>query len=265
LGTVQLGLVGITEQWLLRHLCSLHMRAIETETGVPRKQWVANGGRHRVHPVVVATDLCFSLGATWQEGETLGLSSRLERVRPDQFLSTHTLLGCSSGAWGRVEVISTFARRANEEDNAELVRGVSLEWMAQASPPTGREIPLVDLPDAVEQGLARPPNSTSTIWENRLPIDPAFDFTPARLFGTGGYIKLIDTAESAAWPSEPTYRWPLLTRRVAYSGNLNPQDAVTVHLAGSVAHGRVSHLTTLRRASDGRTIAAASTTKAFVS
>jgi len=245
LGMPHLGMVGLSEEWLLRHLGHIHWEMLEHATLQRSPAWADGGGR-RLYASFVALEVSGSLLSTAREGDEARIECALERIGTSVYASRHQLTVAGRPDKACVEMVTIFVRRLDSVDNAIFERASDGPTIARGPAPTRRPLSLLD----DHRELRRIRASSPVMAQETYPLRAHEDFNAAGMVYFANYPRFVNRLLLAA-DSVVTAR-ALRRRRCFYYGNLNHGDLVC---AESLCTDGLAATTRLRRLPDGYPVA----------
>lgn len=263
-GMPQLGLYGLSENWLLKECGHLHWLAIAQAHGRALPEFADEAG-HKSYAALTALHLHEAQLDAVTENAPFSLAVRATSPGRAQHFSTQTLrTGTLRGA--RVELLSAFIRRA-AGSNRSIVRApvggdsaepgdrtltdaaLSLQARARVFR-TGGGIGRLGLQPAAHGGALRSAVFTPC---------PHNDFNGAGLLYFASFQALADRAELAWHGLRPALT---VERELYFYGNIDPGESVRAELLAERDDGdEYAHWIRLSRCADGVRIADALTRK----
>jgi probable biosynthetic protein (TIGR04099 family) len=222
LGMAHLSPSGLSEQWLLRECGDRHWSLIAQASGQDRAVFRSGSGEP-IYAAFCATALeLHPLGMSLL-GEDLVIASELFRVGAGRLGSVHEFL-IDGRVIGGLRMISTFVSHDSTRSNRSIVRNHPMREAVVAEAPAS----LIEL-SAYAQALARQCRQRTERSEAIISETPCpeLDFNAAGLLYFPTFTKL---AEMAMWRLRQSHG-SLASRTVAYLGNIDMEDSVTVHRA----------------------------------
>lgn len=255
-GMPQLGLYGLSENWLLKECGHLHWLAIAHAQGRQVPDF-ADAAGHKSYAALTAVHLREARLDTVAENAPFSLSVCATSPGRAQHYSTQTLR-CGPTRAARIELLSAFVRR-EAGSNRSIVR----------APVDGADGGDPALTDAALSLQARARLFRSGDRVARMGLQPAaaghalraVDFTPcphndfngAGLLYFASFQALADRAELACFGLRPALT---VERELYFYGNIDPGETVRVELlAARDERTEFAHWWRLRRRADGTRIA----------
>lgn len=244
LGMPHLGVVGLSEEWLLRHLGHVHWEMLESTTSQRSRTW-ADARGHRLYASFVALEVSGALLASAGEGDDMLIESGLERVGNAVYTSRHRLTVAGRMDSALVELVTIFVRRLDGHSNnfERVPDGPTLE---KGPPPTRR--PLALLND--HRAFRTTRDASHVVARESYPVRTHEDFNAAGMVYFANYSRFANRLLLATDGGERGRA--LVRRRSFFYGNVNQGDSVCVEAflpSGATQRTRIS------RVSDGHTIA----------
>ena len=264
LGMPELCLGGLSETWLLKACGDLHWRLIADVCGVAAADFRAATGE-KIYAAFCATQSDNLALDAFAEHDVLTIRSEIARTSRTRFASTHWLQRHGARA-GRIVLLSTFVKRVEGGGNRSIAK-VALPglpaWDALSS-----TAPIAALAARLRPG--RWTEHRGFTYEEQADIGrfdlrpcPTQDFNGAELLYFCAYQAFADRAEWALLDL-PARGVAVRGREIAFHGNLEPGERLTVRLRGLKRSGNaVEHWMSLEAAADGRPLADVFTTKAM--
>lgn len=247
LGMAQFGGLGLSENWLLKHLGDTHWELIAQALGQDRAVFHDLEGRP-VYAAFCATSLRLSPALAPAPGEDLHLQSRLGQLSPTRLMSRHRF-ATPQGQLGELRLISAFVSHGEGRSNQRIIRnGVAGHLELD---------PIRDEFHAVSSALAKG-NGAPAFGSPAGPAQPAQIFTPCPAVDFNGvgllyfpsFSAFLDRADWAQ--TAPQTGGKLLRRDMVYLGNLDPGEQMHIRLhPHDTAPARRAHRAEIR-AGDGR-------------
>jgi len=267
IGMPQLAHAGLSEHWLLRECGDRHWCALAARLGLADPVFADDTGR-TAYAAFLGLRLAGARLDAVREHDRLRIDTRLQRLGPARHLSVHGL-SVDGRAVGRLELLSTFVRRATDGDNRSVARVSVPADTAQAGADPGAvtahdPAPLATRIRALRDGFH--PGTEGLIApaeprDFRLAPCPRNDFNGAEFLYFASFAALLDRAAWAWWrePASVT----TAGREIAYFGNLNPGETLHIALVGLHRDGPGAGHACELRAGDGRLLARAITRRAI--
>lgn len=238
---------GLSEAWLLKECGDAHWQALGRAGARPADAYAA------FTAVRVAGAELDRIG----EHDRYEIASACGPAGRAQQFGVHELR--AGGALrGRVEMLSTYVRRARDGDNRGIVRAAV---PAQPAAPelAERAQALAERSRALRAGGWEPRHGLSAAHrrparEFRFRPCPNNDYNGARLLYFASYAAIVDRAEWEWFGADA--RYAVADRELAYYGNLDLGGTLSVVLRDArVEGGGLAHWCEVRDAADGRRLA----------
>jgi probable biosynthetic protein (TIGR04099 family) len=250
LGMPHLALNGLSETWLLKELGHRHWLQLARMTGraVPSFRDVQG------HVVYAAFRSVAIAGADFgraREHDILNIRTALSRISRTQILSRHTL-DIDGLPIGEVTMVSVFVHRNGGSSNHSVAR-VEIDGLPAVE--ADNAYPGLPTRHRERRGLdsAAVPPAASKRWDF-MPC-PSQDFNGAGFLYFTSFPAFVDRAE---WAIDPEIAREAVTRQreITYYANLDPGEAVALHLAGTARSADSwQHHCWIERLSDGMRLA----------
>jgi len=255
-GMPQLGLYGLSENWLLKECGHLHWMAIARAQGRAVPEFADAAGR-KSYAALTAVHLHEAHLDAVTENAPFSLSVRAVSPGRAQHFSAQTLRSGNTRA-ARVELLSAFVRR-DAGSNRSIVRApvegpecgdrtltdaaLSLQARARLFR-SGDGVARMGLQPVANGGVLRAVNITPC---------PHNDFNGAGLLYFASFQALADRAELACFGLRPALT---AERELYFYGNIDPGETVRVELlAARDDSAEFAHWWRVRRCADGARIA----------
>ncbi len=222
LGMAEMGIAGLSEQWLMRRAGDLHWRLIARAMGQREAVFAcAEGGP--LYAAFCATRLTLDRPELPRLGGGIALAARLFRVGRGR-LGSLVEIQCEGESVGWVALVSAFVGRGEGGGNRSLVR----------RNPRALAVPGDTMPE-LDALAARAARAAAMLRAARLPGPdtwltpcPRLDFNAAGLLYFPSFAGLADRAEFARGSAADGL---LLGRETYYFGNVDPGEPIGFHLA----------------------------------
>jgi probable biosynthetic protein (TIGR04099 family) len=211
---------GLSEQWVLRECGDLHWSLIAQALGQERAVFTSGRGEP-VYAAFCATALEFYAPEMSLLGEDLVIASELFRVSAGRIGSLHEFVVGGRGI-ARLRMISTFVSHDSTRSNRSIVRNHPMREAVLVEAPLSLTELSAYAHAVARQCRQRTKRSEAIISETPC---PDLDFNAAGLLYFPTFSKL---AEMAMWRLRQIHGL-LASRTVAYLGNINVEESVTVH------------------------------------
>ncbi len=243
LGMPHLALNGLSETWLLKELGHRHWLQLARMTGREVPSFRDAQG-HVVYAAFRSVEVVDGDLGRARENDTLHIHTTLSRISRTQVQSRHQL-AIDGLPIGVVTMISVFVHRSGGSSNHAVARveidGLPAAQMMDGSPVRARPDPSPSLADASRSWSFTP--------------CPSQDFNGAGFLYFTSFLAFVDRAE---WAIDPHRAREAITRNreIRYYGNLDPGEAVSVHLSDMRRGERDwHHHCWMERMSDGARLA----------
>lgn len=239
---------GLSENWLLRELGHRHWLLLARAAGMANANFRDREGRQAYAAISALSMKGINLGIV-KTNDVLTIGSSVRRISSTKVLSRHQL-SISSGTIGSIELISTFVARTRSGDNYSIARVViaGLPDIDRMEHPDR----LASLAAAMRAGevashfglLVRHDRSLAS---KGFAPDENRDFNGAGLLYFANFPLIADSIINSEFKLQPT-QFRHLNRDVFYSGNVNPDETVDIHLTNAfVAEGKFASLVRILR------------------
>lgn len=255
LGMPQLDGCGLSETWLQKTCADVHWRGLSHSLGRPSERWFdASGGR--VYAAFALIRMRAARLDHAQEGQALGIRSRLASVGRSQAWSRH-LLATAGGGIGELEMLSVFVGRGEDGSNRS-VRRVPMRDQGAPAPAAAQAL--------AERARAWRAQAAHAVLPD-APEPMRFKPCPRSDFNGAG---LVYFASFTAWADRALFGWGLVgaadhvvERECLFLGNLDIGYTAEVCWRGlSEVDGRRCLEVLVHSPSDGRLLAVVRTTLA---
>ena len=256
-GMPQLGLNGLSENWLLKESGHRHWSAICERAGVQSHQ-IVDGQGHRLYAAFVGIEWEGDALGRVGENDVLHVKTELTRFSSKRFFSNN-VFHAASGASLRVRMVSIFVRKPIFDDNRSISGG---------SPDPLRRVPQEESPADATELLARwktekgtpPPDNIHKIAHHS--VCPTTEFNGARLLYFANFQRILDQAEWRALPQDDMQFASTERRQLMFYGNVNFEDILEIRFRDVNWQGAVrSHVADVLRAKDRVRLAVMETRK----
>ncbi|MEM9812961.1 MAG: Pnap_2097 family protein [Pseudomonadota bacterium] len=245
----QMALSGLGESWLSKEVGDIHWGMITGFLGKPSRDIVDAEG-HRLYATFARLVLEITPDLTgFAENAPLEIASRLSRYGESYFFAHHDI--ASSGARGRAQTMSTFAKHGLRGQNNALVKGSPVI-------PDPDLVPSLDVfPEfGVEYRAARGVETKDAIFECTYEIQPVHDVNGVGLLYFAAYPAIFDLCTAQYEGRTFLTDHATVSKDVRFLGNADPQDTLVFRLHSRTEKGAtVHHVGSLWRQTDGRRIA----------
>jgi probable biosynthetic protein (TIGR04099 family) len=256
----QLCRAGLSENWLWKECGHRHWLALSHSFGMERPDFRDDAG-NRLYPAFTAVSLIEGRLSEVAEHQQLAFAVDLGRISRTQFRS-RTAVTADDRPVATLEMSSIFLRRRIAGRNGSVERALARQHCALSPESDG---------DAALQAWR------AGTWTNHMGFDIAergdiaslgFDPTPHDDFNGADFLyfasfqAMLDRAEWS-WLRSPDRLMTTIRRDIAYRGNIELGDTLTLTLCG-LRHeaDHLTHWIEIRRNSDGMRIAEAMTERA---
>ncbi|WP_051340842.1 Pnap_2097 family protein [Azospirillum halopraeferens] len=260
-GMPQLGLHGLSEQWLLKECGHRHWLMLADLFGLPRPEFRDRDG-NTLYATFTGLSLCDAHPERVAEHDTLRFDGRIRRVTRTRFQSEQCITAGGVPV-ARMAMVSAFLRRAVPGDNHSVERALPLRAAVEAPGPPAADS-LAGLTHRFGRGRWEEHGGFRRSDRRRLDAVritpcPHSEFNGAGFLYFASFQGFVDRAE---WALFPDLSAGLVTaaRDLFFYGNINPGDTLSVGLCGvrDGEDGR-SHWFEIRRGCDDALIADAFT------
>jgi probable biosynthetic protein (TIGR04098 family) len=257
-GMPQLGLNGLSENWLLKEAGHRHWTAICSQAGIESHQ-ITDPQGNRLYAAFVGIELEGDPLGMITENELLRVDTSLARFSSKRFFSRNEFRS-ASGASTVVQMVSIFVKKPVFDDNRSLAGG---------HPDPLRAIPQTDAPSKALDMLERwkhhkttPPADPREGHVHRQSVCPTTDFNGARLLYFANFQHMLDQAEWFTLNHDRMQFASSEVRRLYFYGNVNFDDVVEVRFRNVDWEGDVrTHDADIVRQRDGSRLAVVETRK----
>lgn len=216
LGMPHLALNGLSETWLLKELGHRHWLMLAQMAGRPVPDFRDAAGAP-VYAAFRSVEVCEAAFEKARENDVLHIRSALSRISRTQMRSCHEL-AIDGASIGSVILTSVFVYRKAGASNHSIARieVAGLPPFAAVTPP---------------QLAPRMPDHDPRITFECLEFTPcpSQDFNGAGFLYFTSFLAFADRTEWALTPP-PTRICNVARRDITYFANLDPGEAITVHL-----------------------------------
>jgi probable biosynthetic protein (TIGR04099 family) len=255
-GMPQLGLYGLSENWLLKECGHLHWLAIARAQGMQRPAF-ADAAGHRSYAALTAVHLREAQLDALGENAPFSLSVRATSPGRARHFSAQTLRSGTLRA-ARVELLSAFVRR-DGGSNRSIVRapvegtGNGDPALADAALSLQARARLFRSGEGVARMGLQPVAHGEALCAAAFTPCPHNDFNGAGLLYFASFQALADRAELACFGLRPAIT---SERELYFYGNIDPGETVRVELlAAREDAADLAHWWRVRRSADGVRIA----------
>jgi probable biosynthetic protein (TIGR04099 family) len=217
LGMAEMGVAGLSENWLLKRLGDIHWRLIAQAMGQTRAVFADAAGRP-VYAAFCGLDLRIDRPHRPRLGDALTIRSRIDAVSPARLASRHALFAADEPV-GAATLISTFVAHGTPGRNRSVARATPLRT------PLVPAAPAVEARATQDALAALAAAAPAAGVEHTLTPCPAQDFNAAGLLYFASFPALADRAE---WALNRAAPGPLTRRTVVFLGNVETGEPVTV-------------------------------------
>ena len=264
LGMPQLGVNGLSENWLLKEAGSMHWSLICHEVGQDASE-IFDGFGNRLYASFIASELCSTALADFEEDERIELRTTIEQLSRLRFASTTKVRSLANPyRTATLSLSSIFMRRKHTNDNHSLASAppcLGGDTGGEDFSSTGQLASFIErnnkLRDSAAGFLGRMQSSAARSIDYE--ICPLTDFNGAGLLYFANFQSIIDRCE---WSLFPEWRGqPMATRRrsISYLGNVNADDSLRLcFLPDAVGQANRAHDCLVFRKSDSKLVAVSS-------
>lgn len=231
LGMAEMGVRGLSENWLLRRAGDLHWRLIARAMGQRGAVFTCAQGKP-LYAAFCASQMRLTQPSLPQLGDRITLTATLTRVGRSR-LASETRLALDGHPIGHIRLISTFVGHGRDGDNRSILRRAPRVMVAPPEAPAR----LVTLAQRAARIAAAPPVLIGEP-QTLLPC-PAMDFNAAGLLYFPSFTAL---AERAAFARGADHTRLIRARDVVYLGNVDPGAPVSFRFRDT-SHGHLAQMT----------------------
>lgn len=254
----QMALRGLSEPWLMKELGDLHWAILMTELKTSSAS-LADAAGDRLYATFTRIRFRSTVPLTdYRENERLSVRMHEARYGAAMFFGTAAIEGVRGTA--TAELMTTFSKYGEAGANTSLLKG-------QPVIPKECAIAVVaDLPDfATEYRALRAAEAPAVIAEMDYDLLPPHDINGVGLLYFAAYPSIAEICLARLKGPAFAFNTSLVERDICYFANADPTDGIRFRLHSyDEDDGKVRYLATLARASDGKTMARISATKARV-
>ncbi|MGF1510396.1 MAG: Pnap_2097 family protein [Myxococcota bacterium] len=260
-GMPQLGLNGLSENWMLKEVGHRHWAAICAEAGIQSHQITDSKGQ-RLYAAFVGIDWSGDPLSGIGENDVLHFRTEITRFSSKRFYSRNELRS-TSGTQLVVKMVSIFVRKPVFDDNRSLSGGHPdpLRRIEQRSTP----LDATRIQEAWKTTKETHPAPATDGLVHQQNICPTTDFNGARLLYFANFQHILDQAEWAVLPKLDMQFASSEGRRLYFYGNVNFEDVLEVRFQDVrwESDARM-HRADIVRAKDGSRLATVETRKRIV-
>jgi probable biosynthetic protein (TIGR04099 family) len=244
LGMPHLALNGLSETWLLKELGHRHWLLLARMTGRAVPSFRDTQG-HVVYAAFRSVAIADADFGRARENDTLHIHTALSRISRTQVQSRHQLV-IGNLQIGVVTMISVFVHRNGGSSNHSVAR-VEIDGLPMVE--AAHVPPMAARPGHRDAERTAGLEGTSRRWD--FTPCPSLDFNGAGFLYFTSFQAFVDRAEWAI-DAGSARRAATLHREIAYYANLDPGEAVAVHLTDTLrSPTRWQHECWIERTSDG--------------
>jgi probable biosynthetic protein (TIGR04098 family) len=251
----QMALAGLSEAWLFKELGDIHWAMITDFLKSPSSA-ISDDAGDRLYATFtrISIDVQPQLRA-FLENDPLAINSRLERYGASFFFGHHDAL--SDRARCSATTMSTFAKYGERGTNTSLMKGSPTLVDADALPSL-TEFPAYGL----EYRQRRASERDDCLFECEYEILPPHDINGVGLLYFAAYPVIFDLCLERYEGKGFLMAHSTVRKDVLYFANSEPTDTLVFRLhAREEAGGRIDHVCSLSRKSDGKRMAEVTASK----
>ncbi|CAM2152673.1 MULTISPECIES: Pnap_2097 family protein [Paraburkholderia] len=258
-GMPELAFSGLSEQWLLRTCGQLHWNGLADQVRLAAPDFYDDAGR-KSYAAFTAIRVREARLEDVSENQRFAIEADVRRIAGARHFGEFRVFTTES-AIAKVEMLSTFVRRASSGDNRSVCKASFDRLPVTTAPPPAAAQAMLEQSRRLRAGewtqhgrLDRNAHAVEHVVDY-LPC-PTLDFNGAHLLYFASFQSMVDRAEWHWRSTQHTAPPSLVEREMAFYGNANVGDKLVLAFGARHAdHAGLSHWCAISRAADGMRIA----------